>query len=164
MDCDSLIELRDMSDNIPRTNHRAIRVLAALLIWSGVLVASDSFAADARAIKLDRSSCEMLVRHVPDPDVAYRAGVDVEGRPVVPADLDPDWTLALPAEIPIYISQDLVERFGIGEDSPLFDADAFIGVATVSLIDGHVTFNGRELVSAEEQALAAQCRAATKSR
>jgi hypothetical protein len=152
-----------MKDNIPRTN-RAIRTLVALLGLSAVVTASDSFAADARAIKLDRASCELLVRHVPAPDVAYRAGVDVEGRPVVPADLDPDWTVALPAEIPVYISQDLVRRFDIGDDSPLFEENAFIGIATVSLVDGRVTFNGRELVSAEEQALAAQCRAATQPR
>jgi hypothetical protein len=153
-----------VEDNIPRANHLAIRALAVLLGLSGALAASDSLTAEARAIKLDRASCELLVRHVPAPDVAYRAGVDVEGRPVVPADLDPDWTLALPAEIPIYISQDLVRRFDIGEDSPLFEEDAFIGIATVSLIDGRVTFNGRELGSAEEQALAAQCRAATQPR
>jgi hypothetical protein len=156
--------IRMMEDNIPRPNHQVIRASAAALVLSGVLFGSDSLGADSRTIKLDRSSCELLVRHVPAPDVAYQAGVDVEGRPVVPADLDPSWTLELPAEIPTYISQDLVERFGIGGDSPLFDADAFIGVATVSLIDGHVTFNGRELVSADEQALAAQCRAATKPR
>jgi hypothetical protein len=156
--------VRAMKDNIPRTNHRVIRASAVALGLSGVLIATDSLSADSRTITLERSSCDLLVRHVPTPDVAYQAGVDVEGRPVVPADLDPSWTLELPAEIPIYISQDLVQRFGIGGDSPLFEADAFIGIATVGLIDGHVTFNGRELVSAEEQALAAQCRAATKPR
>jgi hypothetical protein len=155
-----------ISDKIPTMIRVVIRALAAVLALSGVLVASDSPVARAadRAITLDRSSCELLVRHVPAPDVAYQPGVDVAGRPVVPADLDSGWTLQLPAEIPIYISQDLVERFGIGGDSPLFEADAFIGVATVDLLDGRVTFNGRELAPTEEQALAAQCRAAAKPR
>lgn len=37
---------------------------------------------------ISRPACDFLVNHVPNPDVAYSAGRDVNGQSVVPADIN----------------------------------------------------------------------------
>lgn len=59
-------------------------------------------------IKVNRRICDqLLVRHVPADDVAYQPGVDVDGNPVVPADVEGSVQLKLPQEITIPIEIDL---------------------------------------------------------
>ena len=40
-------------------------------------------------ITITKLDCSRLIQHIPAPDVAYKPGVDVHGRPVVSADADP---------------------------------------------------------------------------
>jgi hypothetical protein len=40
-------------------------------------------------ITITKTDCSRLIQHQPAPDVAYKPGVDVRGRPVVSADADP---------------------------------------------------------------------------
>lgn len=40
-------------------------------------------------ITISKPDCSRLIQHVPSADVTYKPGVDVRGRPVVPADADP---------------------------------------------------------------------------
>ncbi len=133
-------------------------VVAALAI----IAASTSRAAE-RTIAIARSDCELAVRYVPPPGVAYQPGVDVNGRPVAPADLDDGRRLQLPDSIPVVITDDLRKQFGLPDDSPLFDANAFVGIVELRLSDRRLTFNGVELSDREANALAAMCRDATKS-
>lgn len=59
-------------------------------------------------LKLTREECdELLIEHVPDADVAYREGVDVDGNFVEPADLAGSPKLDLPDIINIPIIADL---------------------------------------------------------
>lgn len=129
--------------------------LACLLIplasTGGVAVAADG------AIEITRADCSRLVKHVPAPDVAYQPGVDVHGKPVAPADLDGGYQVALPRVVRIPITVLLEDRFGIPANSVLYKAEAEIGVAEIDLVDGRVTFNGRDLATAEAQALSAAC-------
>ena len=53
-------------------------------------------AAGAETLVVSRQDCQRLVRHVPAADVAYQPGVDVQGRPVAPADLGGGLDLGLP--------------------------------------------------------------------
>ena len=108
-------------------------------------------------IEITRADCDSLVKHVPAPDVAYQPAVDVNGDPVVPADLDGGYQVALPEVISIPITVLLQERFGIPGNSVLYKGEAEIGVVALDLGDGHVTFNGQDLTSAEAQALSAAC-------
>jgi hypothetical protein len=132
--------------------------IAALAIIAG----TTSRAAE-RTIAIARSDCELAVRYVAPAGVVYQPGVDVKGRPVAPADLDDDQRPQLPESIPVVITDDLRKRFGLPHHSPLFDADALIGIVELRLSDGRLTFNGVELGDREADALAAMCRDATKS-
>jgi len=106
-------------------------------------------AAGAQTLVIEAADCRRLVEHVPAPDVAYRPGVDVEGRPVAPADLDGGVTLDLPKEYLIDIEVDLAERLGIPRRPGLFDGDVEVGVVAVRGND--VYFNGKLI---EESGLA----------
>jgi hypothetical protein len=126
------------------------------------IVACTTARAAERTIAIARSDCELAVRYVAPPGVAYQPGVDVDGRPVAPADVDGD-RLKLRDSIPVIISDDLRKQFGLPEDSPLFDANAYLGIVELRLSDRRLTFNGVELSDREADALAAMCRDATKS-
>jgi hypothetical protein len=130
----------------------ACLVLALVPGWAPGLAAAED-----GAVQIRREDCARLVKHVPDPDVAYQAGVDVNGNPVAPADLDGGYQVALPDVIWIPITVLLQDRFGIPANSALYKGEALIGVAAISLDGEKVTFNGQELTSPEAQALAAAC-------
>jgi hypothetical protein len=107
-------------------------------------------------VEIAESDCRALVVHRPDADVAYRPGVDVRGDPVAPADLPGGLTVEPPTTFIIPIEIDLVERFGILEDMPGFEADALIG--TLLYDDGELVFNGRPLQDPARSAIAEACR------
>jgi hypothetical protein len=125
------------------------------------IIAATASAAE-RTIAIARSDCELAVRYVAPAGVDYQPGVDVNGRPVAPADLD-DHRLQLPESIPVFISDDMRKRFRVPHHSPLFDTDAVVGIVELRLSDRRLTFNGIELSDPEANALAAMCRDATKS-
>jgi len=135
----------------------------SVIIAAFIAIAGASSHARERTIAIARSDCELAVRYVPPPGVAYQPGVDVNGRPVVPADIDEEHRLKLRESIPVIISDDLRKQFGLPDDSPLFDANAFVGIVELRLSDHRLTFNGVELSDREASALAAMCRDATKS-
>jgi len=135
----------------------------SLALGALVAIAAARAGAAERTIVIARSACELAVRYVPAPGVDYQPGVDVNGRPVAPADLDGDHRLKLRESIPVIISDDLRKQFGLPDDSPLFDANAFVGIVELRLSDRRLTFNGVELSGREAGALAAMCRDAAKS-
>lgn len=58
--------------------------------------------------KLSKEFCQsLMVSHTPDADVAYHAGVDVDGNEVASADLENPMKLNLPTVIPIPIKANL---------------------------------------------------------
>ena len=50
------------------------------------LLAATADAHEVSHAVLDRRTCARIVVHVAEPDVIFRPGVDVRGRPVVPAE------------------------------------------------------------------------------
>ena len=133
--------------------------IAVVLLVLAPLLAGESAAGD-HTIRITRHDCDQLVDYVQGPDVAYQPGVDVDGRPVAPADLDGGWQVRLPQVISIDITRDRLESSGLSPLSPLFQAEAFIGVVDIDLANGRVRFNGADLSDPETQALAAFCREA----
>jgi len=127
------------------------------------IIAGTTSRATEHTIAIARSDCELAVRYVAPPGVDYQPGVDVNGRPVAPADLDDDHRLQLPESIPVFITDDMRKRFRVPHHSPLFDTDAVVGIVELRLSDRRLTFNGVELSDREADALAAMCRDATKS-
>lgn len=121
---------------------------------------TDVVAAHEKKVTLSRAACNQLVEHVADGDVDLKPGKTVDGRDVAPADLDDGQRIELPELIPILISAELQDEFHLPFDSPLFDANAGIGLLVYDRTRRLFTFNGVELGDPEERLLAAQCRAA----
>ena len=147
---------------------RMLRSSTTIFCWTVTIAVLAIFStmtsrAAERTIAIARSDCELAVRYVAPPGVAYQPGVDVNGRPVAPADVDGDRRLKLRDSIPVIISDDLRKQFGLPDDSPLFDANAYLGIVELRLSDRRLTFNGVELSDREADALAAMCRDATKA-
>src|SRR5262245_32003388 len=136
--------LRRVYGMLPRKHSRNTTLMipaAVVALALSVVVSATSPAAD-HPIKIARSDCDRLVDYVPPPDVFYRPGVDVQGRPVAPADLDGGWQMQLPQYVSIDITRDIINQSDLPANSPLFRAEAFIGVVDIDLRDGHVRFNG----------------------
>lgn len=118
-------------------------------------VASTVSAAEPVVI-ISKNDCALLVAHQPSPDVAYQPGVDVNGRPVVPADLPGSPQIAIPEDIAIDITVDIQRRYGLSNNSPMFRPEVRVGTVIVKP-DGSATFEGQPLTSPEQQALSSLC-------
>ena len=112
--------------------------------------------AEGQVVTLTKEDCRRLSVHVPEPGVAYQPGVDVNGRPVTPADLGGAPALATPETVTIEIEVDLQDRFGIPANSNLFKGDAKIGTVEVDR-DGRARFNGQPLQDEEQLELTRRC-------
>ncbi len=137
----------------------AVKLFISALMLMSVCVDADS-APREKKVTLNRAACNQLVEHVADDDVAFKPGKTVDGRDVAPADLDDGRRIELPELIPILISADLQDEYHLPFDSPLFDANAGIGLLVYDRSRRLFTFNGVELGDPEQRLLAAQCRAA----
>ena len=110
---------------------------------------------DSVVVTISKADCDRLVKHQPAPDVAYQPGVDVHGRPVLPADVDGGIQIAPPETIRIEIDVELFERFGIPANRDLFEAEAKLGEVTYR--DGRAYFNGQPLQDEAAAELSALC-------
>jgi hypothetical protein len=108
----------------------------------------------AQTLLVESSVCRALAVHRPAPDVAYRPGLDVQGRPVAPADLHssapwlaPNFTFDLNADLRGYLPP----------SSALSHPQLQVGRITLRP-DGAVLLNGQELATAETARVALLCR------
>lgn len=83
--------------------------------------------------QLDPRFCQALVKHVPSADVAYRAGVDVHGKAVAPADLPDSPQIKLPEVISIPLTADLTTLLNLPAAKMPFKTGADTAVALGSL-------------------------------
>jgi hypothetical protein len=93
-------------------------------------------------------------------DVEYRPGVDVNGQPVVPADL-PNAAANLAAMPPAYVI-DLKRSLGAvapGAPAALAGSDVLVGRAAVDPLTGRVALNGQVLGTPADHPLARECAA-----
>jgi len=99
--------------------------------------------------------CRMMVEYQPDPanDAEYKPGVDVHGRPVVEADIDPSPASA-PETVSIAVTADIAKYTGL-EIPDNVEAEAVIGTITVE--KGKISFNGQPLEGPSAQALRELC-------
>src|SRR5512134_3788441 len=122
-----------------------------------LIVLALGWAAPAGAeIAISRKDCQRLVNHELAPDVTYQPGVDVHGRPVVPADLGGGSQIELPDVIYIPIEVLIQDKYGIPANSVLYDATALVGVVAVR--GNQVYFEDKLLSDPEVAALEAACR------
>lgn len=138
--------------------------MKARIVFCLVLMSGTANAAPTTAPTIDTSFCQALVKHVPDADVAYQPGVDVHGKPVVPADLDSGYNIALPDEITIPLTVDLKSFLKLDETSLPASAmkrtDAWVG--TLTLKGDRVFFDGKPLTNEQQNNLSVLCLKPTK--
>lgn len=123
------------------------------------------FASEAVSIEADPAVCRQLLRSVAtvrNGSADYRPGLDVNGRPVTPAE-GADATGAvnrLVEGVTIDLSVDLARRYGLGGAGALYGGDVPLGQATVR--NGRVYINDRPLLSDHEAAVRKACEGTTK--
>lgn len=125
-----------------------------------VTIAGAAFAAPSSVSSaVSPQFCQALIKHTPDADVAYQPGVDVRGKPVVPADLDSNVQIQLPEEISIPLTVDLMQFLKM--DSSALPASAMtrndIQLGTLTLRGDQVFYNGKPLTNAQQDNLAVLC-------
>lgn len=101
-------------------------------------------------------ACAMMISHQPDSDVpaSYQAGVDVQGKPVVEADLSPS-PLQAPDEVSFDLTVDIAQYLGV---STLPKAEGLLGLGRITVKrDGQVMLDGQPLESGQESALRSLC-------
>ena len=89
--------------------------------------------------------CRILEQHKPSADANYQPGVDVHGKPVVPADINAAQPMGLDGQqtIVIPLSIDMAKRLQ-GQNIQGLDMTSTIGFIEVGP-GGRVTYNGRDL-------------------
>lgn len=97
------------------------------------------------------ADCRWLTRHIPDADVAYKPGVDVHGKAVVPADLNGTYDFELPKTVIASVSRRLLGHRNLEQETPF--AEIEIDIAT-----GAIWINGKGLDNEEQEQLVAWCR------
>jgi hypothetical protein len=138
----------------------AIRLVLSASLGIAAAIACDS-PASASTITVTATDCQRLVRYQPSADVAYKPGVDVNGKPVAPADLPGSVTLKTPTEVTFDVTYDLLSNYGVSSDSVLAPrGEAVVGTVKYDMLSGALTFNGERLDDAETAALSELCKAA----
>lgn len=110
----------------------------------------------AQTVVVTERTCAALAQYVPDPSVDFKPGVDVDGAPVVPADVGGGVKINLPKEFHIPITVDLQKRLGIPVDPNQYQTDQF-RIGTVTYKDGRAYFNGQPLQDDAAAQLSALC-------
>ena len=131
---------------------RLLVVLAATLLGAAAAPAR----AESEPVRVDRDACANVVAHVPDADVAYKPGVDVNGKPVAPADLPGSVQLDLPDSFVITLELNLAKSVIPVPGPKGLEPKVQLGLITV--VGDRVYYNGQPLDDPEQVRLAAACR------
>ena len=100
---------------------------------------------------LNDGDCRWLTRHIPDADVAYKPGVDVHGKPVVPADLNGTYDMELPKTITASVSRRLLNHPNLRQETPFAEIE-------IDLETGSISINGKGLLNDDQKRLIAYCK------
>lgn len=133
-----------------------------LLAMAYPAAAEDTRILGGEQVTVGRLDCLKLVKHVPAPDVAYRPGVDVRGKPVVPADPEGVGKIVPPENFTIDITVRIDKRFGVPPTAELYRPEARIGAVTVE--GDKAYFNGQPLATESVNELAEVCRRLIKEK
>ncbi len=124
------------------------------MILALLLLLANADPASASLPELDVKFCQMIVAHQPSDDVEYKPGVDVNGKPVVEADINPS-PVEMPEQLSFDITVDLARHIGIAAPEGLEGQDK-IGTLVVEA-DGSMTFDGKPLEGDAQAALREMC-------
>jgi hypothetical protein len=109
-----------------------------------------------KAPELDASVCRQMATYHPEAgkEADYKPGVDVHGKPVVEADLNPS-QLKVADTVSFDVTVDLAKYAGLAVPEGT-ESKTAIGTVTVDK-DGRMTFNGKPLEGDAEKALRELC-------
>lgn len=120
-----------------------------------VLLAAPA-AAETTTITVTKADCRNVVAHTPDASVAYTPGVTADGRRVAPADLGGGSRIKVPDSFSMQINIDLQERFGLPANKGQYMGE--INAGKIEFKNGKLTYNGQELATGSQHAIAEACR------
>lgn len=101
--------------------------------------------------------CRTVVAHVPADDVHYRAGVDVHGKPVVPADVGGSQQVRAPDLITIDLTVPLRDLIAAAGPALVGGAEADLGQISVNRRNGEILYNGQILAGGLADELKQSC-------
>jgi len=139
--------------------------MANRIIVLSIIIVTAAFPAWAAVVEVEQTTkCQVIERHVPDADVAYRPGRDiVAGKPVVPADLPggPDGAAqtVVPQNFDIEIDADLAGSAAGAQDPAPYLPRAKIGKVQVKNLEGETAldFNGQPLYRGASGTASPEC-------
>lgn len=95
--------------------------------------------------------CRWLTRHIPDADVAYKPGVDVHGKAVVPADLNGTYQMEMPEIVVATVSRRLLGHPNLRQETPFAEIE-------INTRTGAIKINGKGLDNEDQEDLIAWCK------
>jgi hypothetical protein len=116
--------------------------------------------AATQSSEINPALCSALVKHTPDAGVAYQPGVDVEGKPVAPADLPGAPQMQMPQKITIPLTVSLAKVLNLNTSQYPYNqlgAGTEAQIGTITVEGDKVSFNGKPLTDAEQDNLAVLC-------
>ena len=121
-----------------------------------VIAVPSALATDAIKVQITPKDCARVVDHVPASDVEYKAGVDVRGRTVAPADLAGS-TLKVP--LPDVLEFDIAFNPLSGAAATKFgETSLSVGKIRYDINRRKITFNGQPIGGDDLAVLAERCR------
>ena len=118
------------------------------IMFMAVSLTSSAFAADktdgmSSSIAVEKILCKPAMIHTPSSDVAYQPGVDVNGNPVAPADINaaPQIMNSTYTEVPLNI--DLAKKLHLAQPAVMESNFGNLKVYN----DGRVLYNGQDITS-----------------
>jgi len=112
--------------------------------------------ASAETITITGDACANAAAATPAPDVEYKpGGVDVNGNPVAPADVDGSNAMPWPQDISIPLQLNLQNALHLPATS-LTSPEAVIG--KIEYKNGQLTFNGKPISEDAQADIQAACR------
>jgi len=128
------------------------------IVSIGLLLSPDTLTAEEIRIETTQENCARIQKHVARNDVTYKAGVDVHGKPVAPADLQ-DQPKFLKDEIVIDLSLPLVDLYDVANppNRKLQNAEVQVGTVRYEMLSGKFYFNDQPLADTALHAIAEKC-------
>ncbi|MDJ0950392.1 MAG: hypothetical protein QNJ94_15880 [Alphaproteobacteria bacterium] len=127
---------------------------AAALIAAEVPRGAPTVVQTGTKARISRDDCRRVVEHVARADVEYQPGVDVHGRPVVPAETDGSIRLEPPEEYVIDFEIDLRLRGLVPQPDKKLD----LQLGQIEIRNNRAYLNGQPLFDEAEAILAEKCR------
>ncbi len=112
----------------------------------------------AENIAVDPALCSSVTRHIPDANVAYRAGFDLHGNSVVPADLPGYPHFEFPVRVKVPVTLSLVKALSLKHyPFGLFGKGTEIYLGELEVEGTNVMLDGVPLTDPQQEKLAVLC-------